>query len=247
MSRHRPLTVSPSTGHRVNLVALALTALIVLTGGAVRLTGSGLGCSNWPECSAGHLTPALQFHGLVEFGNRLVTIVLVLAVAASFLAMVFRAPRRRDLIWHSGGHVAGVLAQAVQGGNVVYTKLNPYVVMVHFLATMLLVVDAVVLVHRDRLDYSPGSGRLLVPRAVIRAFYGLLALLTLVITAGATTRPMVNPMSSSARLECSSAMSRSAIGMRLATCCPELSPACGPAPEVAVPAATTTPSRAKSP
>jgi cytochrome c oxidase assembly protein subunit 15 len=187
VSRRRPLTVSPSTGHRVNLVALALTALIVLTGGAVRLTGSGLGCSNWPECSAGHLTPALQFHGLVEFGNRLVTVVLVIAVAASFLAMVVRSQRRRDLIWLSGGLVAGVLAQAVLGGIVVYTKLNPYVVMVHFLATMLLLVDAVVLVHRDRLDYSPGSAHLLVPRVLIRLYYGVLALLTLVIAAGTAT------------------------------------------------------------
>ncbi len=168
-------------------MALVLVALIVVTGGAVRLTGSGLGCSDWPECSVGHLTPALQFHGLVEFGNRLVTVVLTVAVAAAFLAAVFRAPRRRDLLWLSGGLVAGVLAQAVLGGIVVYTKLNPYVVMVHFVATILLVADAVVLVHRDRLDYSPGSGRLLVPRAVIRAFYALLALLALVITAGTAT------------------------------------------------------------
>jgi heme a synthase len=187
VSRRRSLTVSPSAGHRLNLVALALTALIVLTGGAVRLTGSGLGCSNWPECSAGHLTPALQFHGLVEFGNRLVTVVLVVAVAASFLAMVFRSPRRRDLMWLSGGLVAGVLAQAVLGGIVVYTKLNPYVVMVHFLATMLLLVDAVVLVHRDRLDYVPGSAHLLVPRVLIRLYYGLLALLALVLAAGTAT------------------------------------------------------------
>jgi len=192
VSRHRPPIVSPSTGHRVNLVALALTALIVLTGGAVRLTGSGLGCSNWPECSAGHLTPALQFHGLVEFGNRLVTIVLVLAVAASFLAMVFRAPRRRDLIWLSGGLVAGVLAQAVLGGIVVYTKLNPYVVMVHFLATMLLLVDAVVLVHRDRLDYAPGSAHLLVPRVLMRLYSARLALLALGLAAG-TAPPGAGP------------------------------------------------------
>jgi heme a synthase len=187
VSRPRPFTVSPSAGHRLNVLALVLTALIVLTGGAVRLTGSGLGCSNWPECSAGHLTPALQFHGLVEFGNRLVTVVIVIAVAASFLAMVFRAPRRRDLVWLSGGLVAGVLAQAVLGGIVVYTKLNPYVVMVHFLATMLLLVDAVVLVHRDRLDYARSSGHLLVPRPLIRLYYALLALLTLVLAAGTAT------------------------------------------------------------
>jgi len=170
--------------HRLNVLALVLTALIVVTGGAVRLTGSGLGCSDWPSCSAGHLTPALQFHGLVEFGNRLVTVVLTVAVAAAFLGSVFRSPRRRDLVWLSGGLVAGVLAQAVLGGIVVYTKLNPYVVMVHFFATMLLLVDAVVLVHRSTRDYTPGSARLLVPRPLIRLYYGLLALLALVIAAG---------------------------------------------------------------
>ena len=186
MSRRRTPTVSPSLSHRLDVVALALTALIVLTGAAVRLTGSGLGCADWPECSVGHLTPALQFHGLVEFGNRLVTVVLTVAVAAAFLGSVFRVPRR-DLMWLSGGLVGGVLAQAVLGGIVVYTKLNPYVVMVHFFATMLLLVDAVVLVHRSTRDYTPGSGHLLVPRPLIRLFYGALALLALVIAAGTAT------------------------------------------------------------
>lgn len=171
----------------MNQLALAGTALIVLTGGAVRLTDSGLGCSNWPECSAGHLTPKLQLHGVVEFGNRLVTVVLVVAVAAAFLGAVFRRPRRRDLVWLSGGLVAGVLAQAVLGGIVVYTKLNPYVVMVHFYATVLLLVDAVVLVHRSTREYGPGSGHLLVPRPLIRLYYGLLTLLGIVIGAGTAT------------------------------------------------------------
>jgi len=187
VSRRRRPTVSPALSNRLNVLALVLTALIVVTGGAVRLTGSGLGCSNWPECSAGHLTPALQFHGLVEFGNRLVTVVLTVAVAAAFLGAVFRSPRRRDLVWLSSGLVAGVLAQAVLGGIVVYTKLNPYVVMVHFVASMLLLVDAVVLVHRSTRDYSPGTARLLVPRPVIRLFYALLALLAVVIAAGTAT------------------------------------------------------------
>jgi cytochrome c oxidase assembly protein subunit 15 len=176
--------VSPTLSHRLNVLALALVALIVATGGAVRLTGSGLGCSDWPECSVGHLTPALQFHGLVEFGNRMVTVVLTIAVVAAFLGAIFRRPHRRDLVWLSGGLVAGVLAQAVLGGIVVYTKLNPYLVMVHFAATMLLLADAVVLVHRSTRDYSPGSGRLLVPRPLIRLAYGVVALLALVISAG---------------------------------------------------------------
>jgi heme a synthase len=184
VSRRRTPTVSPSLSHRLDVLALVLTSLIVVTGAAVRLTGSGLGCADWPECSVGHLTPALQFHGLVEFGNRLVTVVLTVAVLAALLGSIFRTPRRRDLIWLSGGLVAGVVAQAVLGGIVVYTKLNPYLVMVHFFATMLLLVDAVVLVHRSTRDYTPGSAHLLVPRLLIRLFYGVLAILAVVIAAG---------------------------------------------------------------
>jgi cytochrome c oxidase assembly protein subunit 15 len=187
VSLRRPFTVSPSLNHRLNLLALGLTALIVVTGGAVRLTDSGLGCSDWPECSVGHLTPALHFHGLVEFGNRMVTVVLVIAVVAAFLGAVYRRPFRRDLVYLSGGLGVGVLAQAVIGGIVVYTKLNPYVVMVHFYATMLLLVDAVVLVHRCRRDYRPGTARLLVPRALIRLQYAMLVVLAAVIGAGTAT------------------------------------------------------------
>ncbi|HEY3841731.1 MAG TPA: COX15/CtaA family protein [Acidimicrobiales bacterium] len=187
MSPRRPFTVSPSRSHRLNLLALALVALIVVTGGAVRLTDSGLGCADWPTCSVGHLTPALQFHSLVEFGNRLVTVLITIAVAASFLGTVFRAPRRRDLVWLSGGLVAGVIAQAVLGGIVVYTKLNPYLVMVHFFATMLLLVDAVVLVHRSQRDYSAGSARRLIPLPLMRLHYGVLGILALVIAAGTAT------------------------------------------------------------
>jgi cytochrome c oxidase assembly protein subunit 15 len=180
----RRFTVSSSLSSRLNVLALVLVALIVVTGGAVRLTGSGLGCADWPECSVGHLTPALQFHGLVEFGNRLVTVLITIAVGAAFLGTLFRKPYRRDLVYLSAGLIVGVLAQAVLGGILVYTKLNPYLVMVHFFATMLLLVDAVVLVHRSTLDYRPGSARLLVPRPLLRLHYAVLALLAVVIAAG---------------------------------------------------------------
>jgi cytochrome c oxidase assembly protein subunit 15 len=180
----RPFTVSASLSHRLNVVALVFVALIVLTGGAVRLTGSGLGCSDWPDCSTGHLTPALQFHPLVEFSNRMVTDVLVLAVAMAFLGAIFRTPRRRDLIYLSGGLVAGILAQAAIGGIVVLTKLNPYWVMLHLVATLLLLANAVVLVHRSARDYGPGSGHLLVPRPLLQFQYGILALVGIVIAAG---------------------------------------------------------------
>jgi cytochrome c oxidase assembly protein subunit 15 len=184
VSRRRPFSISASLSHRLNVLSLVMVTLIVLTGGAVRLTGSGLGCSDWPECSVGHLTPALQFHGLVEFGNRLVTVVLTIVVAAAFLAAVFRRPRRRDLVYLSLGLVLGIVAQAVLGGIVVYTKLNPYLVMVHFFATMILLANAVVLVHRSTRDYSSGSARLLIPRPLLQLHYGVLVLLSAVIAAG---------------------------------------------------------------
>ena len=187
MSGIRRFSTSASLSHRLNTLALALIALIVVTGGAVRLTGSGLGCSDWPECSSGHLTPALQFHGLVEFGNRVVTVVLVIAVAGAFLGTISRRPYRRDLVYLSGGLVIGVLAQAVLGGIVVYTKLNPYLVMIHFFATMLLLANAVVLVHRSVRDYNPGSAHLLIPRPLLKLHYGVIALLGVVILAGTAT------------------------------------------------------------
>jgi len=91
------------------------------------------------------------------------------AVVAAFVGSLLRTPRRRDLVWLSGGLVLGVVAQAVLGGIVVYTKLNPYVVQVHFVLSMVVLVDAVVLVHRSTRDYSSAeSGRLVVPRPVVR-------------------------------------------------------------------------------
>jgi cytochrome c oxidase assembly protein subunit 15 len=161
--------------------------LIVLTGAAVRLTGSGLGCADWPTCSVGHLTPSLQFHSVVEFSNRVVTVLITVVVGATVVAAFLRRPFRSDLAWLSGGLVGGIVAQAVLGGIVVYTKLNPYVVMLHFLASAALVTCAVVLVHRDRRDYSPGSGRLLVPRPLLLASRGLLVLFTAVLAAGTAT------------------------------------------------------------
>lgn len=180
-------SVSPAAFRRLCQVTVVMVTLIVLSGAAVRLTGSGLGCSDWPDCTHGHLTPPLQFHSLVEFGNRMVTVVLTVVVVATVLASLRRRPYRRDLVWLSLGLVGGVVLQAVMGGIVVYTKLNPYVVMVHFLASMPLVVVAVVLLHRAPRDYSKGSGRLAVPRPVRPLSWLLAGLLSLVLAAGSAT------------------------------------------------------------
>ncbi len=191
-SRHgdrwsRVPTVSATAFRRCALASMVMTTVIVLTGAAVRLSGSGLGCPDWPSCYQRRLTAQLSLHPVIEFGNRMVTVVVTIVVIGTFLAALRRIPFRRDLVWLSAGLVGGVLAQAVLGGIVVYTKLNPYLVMVHFLASMLLIVDAVVLLHRSSRAYGPGSGTLLVPRPVVLLDRGVLALLALVLAAGTAT------------------------------------------------------------
>jgi|GEM_PF-51371 len=185
-SRRLP-AVKPGVVRQLAVLSLVSVCAIVLTGAAVRLTGSGLGCTDWPSCSKGHLTPPLHYHSVIEFGNRLVTIALVVVIGVTFLATIQRRPFRRDLVWLSAALVAGVFAEAVLGGLVVYSKLNPYLVLVHFLATMLMVVLAVLLVHRSSRTYGTGSGRLLVPPAILLLSRGLVILVGIVLTAGAAT------------------------------------------------------------
>ncbi len=179
-------TVSVPAFRRLAIASLAAVCLIVVTGAAVRLTGSGLGCPDWPSCYRRRVTPQLSFHPLVEFSNRIVTVVLVVVLAAALLGALRRRPFRRDLAWLSVGLLVGVLAQAMIGALAVYTKLNPYVVLCHFLASMLLVADAVVLVHRAGRDYrSPGQR--LVPRAIVLGGRAVLVLLCAVLVAGTFT------------------------------------------------------------
>lgn len=141
-------SLTPATYARVARLALWSLVVIVVTGAAVRLTGSGLGCSDWPNCSAERFVPEKEFHGLVEFINRLFTGAVSLAVIASVLASLLRSPRRSDLTKLSWGLVVGVIAQIVLGGITVLTHLRPEVVMAHFLLSMVLVANAVVLHHR---------------------------------------------------------------------------------------------------
>jgi cytochrome c oxidase assembly protein subunit 15 len=127
-------------------------ALLMVTGGAVRLTGSGLGCPDWPSCYQHQLTAHVSFHPLVEFTNRLVTVAVTVVSALALAVAWTRSPRRRDLCWFAGGLVAGVAGQIVLGGLVVLFKLNPYLVACHFLLTILVLADAVVLYHRSGVD-----------------------------------------------------------------------------------------------
>jgi cytochrome c oxidase assembly protein subunit 15 len=140
--------ISPKAYRQITMVALVLLVAIVITGAGVRLTGSGLGCTDWPRCTETTFTPTSDIHAQIEFWNRMITGLVSAAVAAAVLGSLRRAPRRRDLTWLSLGLVAGVLGQIVLGGLVVLTHLNPWLVQGHFVLSMVLVGNAVVLTHR---------------------------------------------------------------------------------------------------
>ena len=148
-------TASPRLFERVAQAALAVLTLIVFTGAAVRLTGSGLGCPDWPRCNGGSLTPQLQTHGLIEFGNRLMITVVAIPCLAAFALAFRRRPYRRDLVLIAGVLPLGVAGQAVLGGMTVWYGLAPGYVIAHFMLSMALLVAAVALLWRAR--YEPGE------------------------------------------------------------------------------------------
>ena len=132
--------LAPLTG-----LLLFLQGALIVTGGAVRLTGSGLGCPTWPECTPGSYTPIAnqaegQLHAWIEFGNRLLTFALFFAAIATIIA-VFRS-QRRDLRFLALTQILGILAQGVLGGITVLTNLNPLSVASHFVLSIFLVAAA---------------------------------------------------------------------------------------------------------
>ncbi len=160
------LRLSPRAYQWVTLVAAILLALIIVTGAAVRLTGSGLGCPEWPNCTKGSFaSSSSDFHTTVEFANRVVTGLVSFAVIVAVLGSLVRLPRRQDLIWLSLGLVVGVIAQALLGALVVEELLDPPFVMGHFLLSAVLLADAIVLHHRaglpdgsrSRPAFGPGA------------------------------------------------------------------------------------------
>ncbi|MCZ7531137.1 MAG: COX15/CtaA family protein [Acidimicrobiia bacterium] len=155
-SRIRSLSITPRTYRGITLFVLLALAFIIVSGASVRLTGSGLGCSDWPNCEPGRLVAPVEYHALVEFVNRMVTGLVSVAVIAAVLGSLLRRPRRRDLIYLSAGLVAGVIAQIVLGGLTVIFELRPPFVMGHFLLSMVLVWNAVLLHYRaGRPDTAP--------------------------------------------------------------------------------------------
>ena len=142
--------------HRIRLYAwlsLISQILIVVTGGAVRLTGSGLGCPTWPECEPGSIVnvPEQGIHGVIEFGNRLLTFLLLFISLATFITVMrLKKGHRKGLFWTSLGLGLGIIAQAVLGGITVLTGLNSWIVGAHFLVSMVLISIATFLVWYAR-------------------------------------------------------------------------------------------------
>jgi cytochrome c oxidase assembly protein subunit 15 len=130
------------------VVNLVFQSLIVLSGAAVRLTQSGLGCEDWPTCNDRQIVPELQLHGWIEFGNRLISLVVTAAAVAAVVGAMRLAPRRTDLLRLSWWLAGGTLAQIVLGGLTVLLDLNPLMVSAHFLVSMGLLWVAVLLVRR---------------------------------------------------------------------------------------------------
>jgi cytochrome c oxidase assembly protein subunit 15 len=148
------LAVSPAQYRRVAYFTLAALSLIVLTGAAVRLTGSGLGCPDWPRCY-GSALPPLSTHALIEFGNRALSGLVGVLTVVAFVLAATRKPFRRDLLVLSSLLPLGVVAQAVLGGFTVREHLAPGFVMAHFSLSMIILIAAVALAWRSR--YEPGA------------------------------------------------------------------------------------------
>ncbi|HTU79976.1 MAG TPA: COX15/CtaA family protein [Solirubrobacteraceae bacterium] len=188
-------TVTPQQYLRFAYVAVGALTLIVLTGAAVRLSGSGLGCPTWPKCY-GHLYPPLKTHALIEFSNRAVAVPVCIAAGLAWLTALRRRPYRRDLMWLGALLPLGVIAQAVLGGLTVRGKLDYGWVMGHFALSMLLLVAAVVLAWRARETSGEAAtgeagARASSPsppghtdRAIVKGLWGLVALGALTIFAG---------------------------------------------------------------
>ncbi|MFV0316974.1 MAG: COX15/CtaA family protein [Microthrixaceae bacterium] len=146
------------TYRRVVVVALFLLCAIVVTGAAVRLTGSGLGCSRWPNCEPGEFIEIGDPNQAIEQLNRMFTGAVSIGVAAAVLGATRLRRRRRDLVWLSWGLVAGVVGQIVLGGITVLVDLHPVAVAGHFLLSMILVSTGTVLLWRSGIE-DPPAGR----------------------------------------------------------------------------------------
>lgn len=185
------LAPTPAALRRWAAAGLITSVLIIVTGAAVRLSQSGLGCPDWPNCTATRLTAGGTsgdplIHRWIEFGNRLVTVaIFVVAIGVFIAAWQYRRTgggRRRELVWLAAAQPAGIVAQAILGGLVVLTKLNPALVSLHFLASVALVAATVALYVRCQ--EGDGPARPLAPRPVRLTALAMVGGVAVMMTAG---------------------------------------------------------------
>ncbi|MFC3494166.1 COX15/CtaA family protein [Glycomyces rhizosphaerae] len=174
----------PGAVRRWALASVIANVGIIVTGGAVRLTESGLGCPEWPTCTTDSLvaTPEMGIYGVIEFGNRVLTFLLIAVAVGALLAAWLRIPRRTSLVKLAAAGLLYVPAQAIIGGVTVWTNLNPWIVGLHFLASIPLVALSVALYVRS--GEPDGEVVPLVPRAVQVLGRGLVAVAAAVIVLG---------------------------------------------------------------
>jgi heme a synthase len=177
----RELRLTPAQYARVAYVALGALTLIVLSGAAVRLSGSGLGCPDWPKCY-GRAYPPLNSHALIEFSNRMITGPVSIAALAAFVLAFKRVPYRRDLMWLALSLPLGIVAQAVLGGFTVRGNLDYGYVMGHFALSMIIVAAAAALAWRA--TYEPGERPRSRDRQVVWAVRCLVVVSAITIFAG---------------------------------------------------------------
>ncbi|WP_329534677.1 COX15/CtaA family protein [Streptomyces sp. NBC_01450] len=177
-------TPTARTVRRAALAALVMSVVIVVTGGAVRLTGSGLGCPTWPKCTDDSLTTtsAMGFHGVIEFTNRMLTYVLCAAVGWAIIAARSQKPWRRDLTRLGWAQFWIVMGNAILGGIVVLVGLNPYTVAAHFLLSTALITVATVMWQRTR--EGSAEPRPLVGKAVQQLVWCLVVASVVLIAVG---------------------------------------------------------------
>lgn len=168
------------------VVNLVVEIGIVVTGGLVRLTKSGLGCPTWPQCVPGSFVPtgeqAEGIHKFIEFGNRTLSFVVAAAALAVLWAIYTKIPHRRALRLPAWGVLAGIAFQAVVGGISVRMALNPYIISLHFLASAVLIALSTYLLVR--LDEGDGPAHALAPPVVMHVAKATAAVFTVVLVLG---------------------------------------------------------------
>lgn len=181
VSSLRRFTIAPKQYVVVAGIALGALTLIVLSGAAVRLSGSGLGCPTWPRCY-GNYYPPLKTHAVIEFSNRVISVPVVIAAIAAWVLALRRRPYRKDLVRLSILLPLGVVAQAVLGGLTVLGKLDYGWVMGHFALSMLIILAAALLLWRSM--HAEGERPRNVDRTIVNGARGIFVFAAIVVVAG---------------------------------------------------------------